>query len=167
MITLQISATFLRKHLAAPQNIICPDGTSVCDSNSTCCINVSGDYGCCAGLDAVCCADRQHCCPIGTACDVGAGTCTQVNVVCPDHSLCSLGQTCCVNASGNGYVCCPQPNGVCCSDGLHCCPQGTTCDLSINKCIQESFLTSVSVSKAAPYPGGKAYHKRNQPTAEI
>ena len=160
MITLQISATFLRKHLAAPQNIVCPDGKSECFSNSTCCLSVSGTYyNCCPELDAVCCSDRQHCCPIGTNCDVGAGRCMQVKVVCPDHTLCFLGQTCCVNASGSGYVCCPHPNGVCCSDGLHCCPQGTTCDLNINKCIQKSFLTSVSMSKAAPYPGGEAYHK--------
>lgn len=159
-----MAATFLRKHSAirAPQNIICPDGTSECDSNSTCCIDVSGGYSCCSGVRAVCCADRQHCCPLGTACDVGAGTCPQVNVVCPDYSLCPLNQTCCVNASGNGYACCPQPNAVCCSDGVHCCPTGTTCNLSINKCIQESFLTSVSTSKAAHCSGGKACHNRKE-----
>ena len=24
--------------------------------------------------------------------------------------------------------------GVCCSDGLHCCPPGTTCDLHLQRC---------------------------------
>ena len=48
------------------------------------------------------------------------------NVVCPDGSECPTGQTCCPLSSG-GYGCCPLPNAVCCSDGEHCCPQGTTC----------------------------------------
>lgn len=142
--------------IIAPQNIICPDGTSQCASNNTCCINSSGGYGCCPFPNAVCCPDRAHCCPLSntcclqpsgiytccplpnanccegnTCCALGYscnndGTCTQQYVVCPDQGLCALNNTCCMLQSG-GYGCCPLPNAVCCSDDK-CCPTGNTCN---------------------------------------
>ena len=48
------------------------------------------------------------------------------SVECSDGSACPDGSTCCELASG-GYGCCPLPNAVCCSDGVHCCPNGYTC----------------------------------------
>ena len=38
-----------------------------------------------------------------------------------------------VCASGE-YACCPLRNAVCCSDHLHCCPQGYTCDVASGTC---------------------------------
>jgi len=79
-------------------------------------------------LQAVCCSDKQHCCPSGTECDLSAGTCTQEShslpwnvvavrnvdkvssndVVCPDGQKCDDDNTCCELGSGL-YGCCPYP----------------------------------------------------------
>jgi len=80
-------------------------------------------------LQAVCCSDKEHCCPSGYTCDVSAGSCTQDahsiswnsvavrnvdkpspnDVVCPDGtSECPDGTTCCLMQSGD-YGCCPYP----------------------------------------------------------
>ncbi|CAH3127458.1 unnamed protein product [Pocillopora meandrina] len=143
------SLPILKKMLALKQesaasNIVCPDGQSQCPDGNTCCKLPSGEYGCCPLPKAVCCSDGVHCCPNGYTCDVRAGTCTQgssslplvkkmvalkqesaaSNKVCPDgQSECPEGNTCCKLTSGE-YGCCPLPNAVCCSDGVHCCPNG-------------------------------------------
>uniref|UniRef100_A0A0K2TDV2 Granulins domain-containing protein n=1 Tax=Lepeophtheirus salmonis TaxID=72036 RepID=A0A0K2TDV2_LEPSM len=56
--------------------------------------------------------------------------------VCPDHS------TCCKTSTG--YGCCPLFHGVCCRDGLHCCPSGMRCDLYSNRCLRglEPFVVT-------------------------
>jgi len=102
----------------------------------------------------VCCSDHVHCCPTGYTCDVSAGTCSKGHlvqmwekkteakqivpevrdVVCPGgDSSCPDGSTCCQLASGQ-FGCCPQPKAVCCSDHVHCCPTGYTCDVSAGTC---------------------------------
>lgn len=44
--------------------------------------------------------------------------------LCPDHKKsCRRGQTCCDDKQG-GFGCCPYENATCCTDGLHCCPEG-------------------------------------------
>ena len=48
------------------------------------------------------------------------------DVPCPDGKSCPDKDTCC--RTKNGYGCCPSPNAVCCSDMIHCCPEGTTCN---------------------------------------
>ncbi|CAL8086776.1 unnamed protein product [Orchesella dallaii] len=54
--------------------------------------------------------------------------------LCPDHKKsCRKGQTCCDDKQG-GFGCCPYENATCCTDGLHCCPQETSCDLSAGRC---------------------------------
>jgi hypothetical protein len=53
---------------------------------------------------------------------------------CPDlKSQCPAESTCCQMQSG-AYGCCPYANAVCCSDKLHCCPGGSTCDLTTGSC---------------------------------
>ena len=135
-------------------NVVCPDGQSECASGQTCCKLAKGGYGCCPKPDAVCCSDGKHCCPNGYTCDVSSDKCLQgdstvpmlkklpalsesysPNVVCPDGGQCTSSQTCCELAKG-GYGCCPKPDAVCCSDGVHCCPNGYTCDVSSDKCLQ-------------------------------
>ena len=60
--------------LGVSYSVLCPD-QSECPSSTTCC-QISSAYGCCPYPDAVCCADKIHCCPNGYKCDVQAGRCT-------------------------------------------------------------------------------------------
>ena len=141
------------------KSVTCPDG-SACPDNNTCCSLGNGSYGCCPlGIDAVCCSDHLHCCPNGYTCD--GSICQQTkpttskirslnlrqtnsnrvkSVTCPDGGACPDNNTCC--SLGNGsYGCCPLGiDAVCCSDHLHCCPNGYTCDGSI--CQQTKPTTS-------------------------
>ncbi|NWU19055.1 GRN protein, partial [Dyaphorophyia castanea] len=144
----------------APRAVPCPDGQSECPDDATCCVTGSGAWGCCPMPQASCCADKVHCCPHATVCDLTRGRCvspagdTDVplstafpawkrqppapvalrQVLCPDgRSACPDGATCC-QLSPTHYGCCPLQNAVCCSDGQHCCPQGTTCDLVHSTC---------------------------------
>jgi len=56
---------------------LCPDKDFSCDETQTCCELLDGGYGCCPlGPDAICCEDREHCCPHGTVCDIAGGACT-------------------------------------------------------------------------------------------
>ncbi|KAI6178546.1 Granulin [Aphelenchoides besseyi] len=57
----------------------------------------------------------------------------QVRESCGDGSSCPSGTTCCDIGSGQ-YGCCPIPDAVCCSDKLHCCPQGMICDTTHSMC---------------------------------
>nr|XP_022310733.1 uncharacterized protein ZC84.1-like isoform X16 [Crassostrea virginica] len=139
------------------QNVVCPDGQSQCRTGQTCCKLSSGQYGCCPLPKAVCCSDGKHCCPENTKCEVSSGKCLRgdslimdwfekmpalraQNVVCPDgQSQCKTGQTCCKLSSGQ-YGCCPLPKAVCCSDGKHCCPENTKCEVSSGKCLRGDSL---------------------------
>ena len=53
------------------------------------------------------------------------------------------GQSCCETSSGFG--CCPTENAICCGDGLHCCPQGSTCDITTATCIWPQVRASHSI----------------------
>nr|XP_021395547.2 progranulin isoform X1 [Lonchura striata domestica]XP_031362931.1 progranulin isoform X1 [Lonchura striata domestica] len=144
----------------APRAVPCPDGQSECPDDATCCVTGSGAWGCCPMPQASCCADKVHCCPHATICDLARGRCVSPagdtdiplgtafpawkrlppapvalrQVLCPDgRSACPDGATCCQLSPGQ-YGCCPLQNAVCCSDGQHCCPQGTTCDLIHSTC---------------------------------
>ncbi|XP_057682996.1 granulin b [Corythoichthys intestinalis] len=134
--------------------LVCPDGSS-CPDGSTCCKDALGRYGCCPLLRAVCCSDGLHCCPEATVCDLEHATCTnkmvtlpwkrslpatQVNdgasaVMCPDRqSECPDAATCCELPNGS-WGCCPLTKAVCCDDKLHCCPEGSVCDLVQSRCV--------------------------------
>ncbi|XP_051969744.1 granulin b [Xyrauchen texanus] len=69
--------------------------------------------------------------------------CVLLNVcsalICPDGGMCEDGNTCCQTPSG-GYGCCPLPNAECCSDHLHCCYEGTLCDLEHSKCVNKTHV---------------------------
>lgn len=58
-------------------------------------------------------------------------------LVCPDGGMCEDENTCCMNIVG-GYSCCPLPHAECCSDHLHCCFEGTVCDLVHSKCVNKT-----------------------------
>ena len=72
---------------------------------------------------------------------MSAGTCDRADtqselaevslesIKCDDGSVCPSGSTCCKLSSGD-WACCPLPHAVCCSDGVHCCPNGLLLSLS-------------------------------------
>ena len=134
---------------------------SICSCPSpyqTCCLYDDGhSHYCCAEGSANCCTKDLTCCPYGSICS-GDGLCTNItieettdltenvkyvednvnDIMCPgDQYVCPNGDTCCSNGSG-GYECCPLPNAVCCSDHLHCCPGGYTCQVSTGFCLKSS-----------------------------
>lgn len=57
--------------------VMCPDN-SECPDHYTCCLMNTGAWGCCPFLNAVCCIDRQHCCPESFACDMQKDKCISV-----------------------------------------------------------------------------------------
>ncbi|NXA57666.1 GRN protein, partial [Nothocercus julius] len=97
---------------------------------------------------AVCCKDREHCCPWGYTCNVAAQSCEKrrphqppapmplqgarsvpaAPVPCDAARACPSGQKCCAGPRGS-WGCCPFAEGSCCSDGRHCCPAGSLCAL--------------------------------------
>ncbi|XP_064477414.1 multiple epidermal growth factor-like domains protein 6 isoform X2 [Ornithodoros turicata] len=149
-------------------DVLCPDG-NVCDPGSTCCEIADGAYGCCPLLNAVCCSDKVHCCPSGYRCDTSEGRCLLKHEVrptvlqqstndvgvrvqglyveCPDHSFCGDGSTCCLSTSGR-YACCPYSNAECCSDHVHCCPEGYRCLISRGSCVRVS--TRIAANRISP-----------------
>eukprot|EP00118_Oscarella_pearsei_P005356 m.24561 g.24561 ORF g.24561 m.24561 type:complete len:964 (+) comp28643_c0_seq1:107-2998(+) len=126
----------------------CPDD-SKCPSSQTCCQLTTGRYGCCPASHAMCCKDHVHCCASGYECSNSSDNCvkhgglemsalklvskednrkqSEISVVkCSDGSLCPDSSTCCLTSDSH-YGCCAVPNATCCSDGVHCCPQGESC----------------------------------------
>ncbi|XP_074019021.1 progranulin [Numenius arquata] len=153
---------------SAPRAVPCPDGQSECPDDATCCVTATGTWGCCPMPQASCCADKVHCCPHATTCDLAHGRCLSPagdtplatkfpawkrqpspavalrQVLCPDgRSACPDGATCC-QLSSSQYGCCPLQNAVCCGDGQHCCPQGTVCDLERSTCTSARPLPALS-----------------------
>ncbi|XP_077108702.1 progranulin isoform X3 [Ranitomeya variabilis] len=141
--------------------IVCPDGKSECPSDATCCQISDQTWGCCPMPQATCCNDRLHCCPHSSVCDLEHGKCVSENgdvlllkkvparvklirakivqdVNCLDGSSCPDGTTCC-QTEDKHFGCCPFLSAVCCSDLVHCCPSGTTCDVLHKKCVNAIF----------------------------
>ncbi|XP_018092920.1 uncharacterized protein LOC443608 isoform X1 [Xenopus laevis] len=142
--------------------VVCPDGRSECPALTSCCLmSDMSSWGCCPMPEAVCCEDHVHCCPHDSQCDVTQGRCVsrqdhvpwmnklpaRVRLVgfgdeerlvpCPDGTSCPDGSTCCEKVD-HTYGCCSILSAVCCSDHLHCCPGGTTCDLVHKKCVSRN-----------------------------
>jgi hypothetical protein len=61
---------------------------------------------------------------------------------CPDESTCDAGVCC---KAAQGFSCCPFDSGVCCDDGIYCCPPGMTCSLKEGICVS-SFATTTNTS---------------------
>ncbi|XP_005164021.2 granulin a isoform X2 [Danio rerio] len=160
--------------VACNDTVACPDG-------STCCKDKDGDWGCCPLPEAVCCEDFIHCCPHGKKCNVAAGSCDDPSgsvpwvekvpvhlragqrpsgkVKCNATHGCPESSTCCKNIAGE-WGCCPFSQAVCCSDGFHCCPQGTTCDFVTLTCKSNS--TSVPMSVLIPASAKEEQRKHEE-----
>ncbi|XP_027373006.1 granulins isoform X3 [Bos indicus x Bos taurus] len=129
-----------------------------CPDDYTCCRLQSGAWGCCPFVQAVCCEDRQHCCPAGYTCNVKARSCEKEvdpvhpavrlasgppvgmgNVECGARHFCHDNQTCCPDSQG-GWACCPYRKGTCCGDKHHCCPSGFRCAARGTKCLRREAL---------------------------
>jgi hypothetical protein len=141
--------------------VICQDcSTDICPQTETCCFMGQGIFACCPYTNAVCCADERHCCPTGYTCDLQEGICvssddshddnkeevTDMTILYPIETekddacaptSCPTNETCC--PIGIETACCPFPSAVCCSDQLHCCPSGHTCDIEHGQCNPTSF----------------------------
>ncbi|XP_047213527.1 progranulin-like [Girardinichthys multiradiatus] len=137
-----------------------------CPKHTSCCRLFTGEWGCCPLQNAVCCSDKEHCCPQGYTCNVFSKTCQKVimlqletlpltpvylpeyhlqltplkprEIQCDDQTSCQDSETCC-RTSPTTWGCCPSPHAVCCSDMKHCCPTGYTCGEG-GSCIQNSGL---------------------------
>ncbi|CAH8636144.1 unnamed protein product [Schistosoma haematobium] len=164
---------------------LCPDAKPRCSDEQTCCKLKTGEWGCCPVKNAVCCSDGEHCCPDGYVCDLSVGECinrskpsnelkkflpninlsslpTKIgyNNRCPNSDVyCEDNSTCCEHDKEWG--CCLFSNAVCCSDGIHCCPANTICDLKAEMCIGESgdILTKLQL-KSKPKFNSFKYNSR-------
>lgn len=132
---------------------VCPDGTSECVNESTCCRMGDGSYSCCPLVEAVCCDKGVYCCPKDHTCNGTLCVNTKKNTTvpytavkfsktrdlteetCPDKNKCSTG-TCCQQTSGS-WGCCKFENAVCCADKLSCCPEEFDCDSISHTCIRK------------------------------
>ncbi|XP_054449184.1 progranulin [Pteronotus mesoamericanus] len=146
-----------RTSLSQPRDMGCDQHTS-CPVGQTCCPSLSGSWACCQLPHAVCCEDRQHCCPAGYTCNVKARTCEKEvdsahhaahltlsptvgagDVLCGKGHFCHNNQTCCRDSRG-GWACCPYLLGTCCADQRHCCPTGFRCSAKGTKCLRRETL---------------------------
>ncbi|XP_068610498.1 LOW QUALITY PROTEIN: granulin b [Brachionichthys hirsutus] len=161
--------------------LVCPDG-GMCEDRSTCCKNTVGEFGCCPLPNAECCSDHLHCCYEGTVCDLVHYECLNQTVslpwrrrlptkqsqliphskesvkavLCPDQeSECPDETTCCQLPDGS-WGCCPLPKGICCEDKLHCCPEGSKCDISHSKCVSPSLQSIPMLEKLPPRRRGNS-----------
>uniref|UniRef100_A0A3P8QV81 Granulins domain-containing protein n=1 Tax=Astatotilapia calliptera TaxID=8154 RepID=A0A3P8QV81_ASTCA len=150
---------------AEPYSVQC-EGASQCPEQTSCCKLFTGEWGCCPLKNAVCCPDKEHCCPQGYTCDILSRSCQKLimmqlervpltpvyllepqpqlsptkhkDIKCDKQTNCGHDETCC-RTSATSWGCCPSSNAVCCSNMKHCCPTGYTCTEE-NSCIQNSKL---------------------------
>ena len=149
-------------------DVQCNDG-SKCPNGMTCCSIGNDKFGCCPFEDALCCSDMAHCCPKGTVCNIDRGTCdpssseevvsnlyriqtmesssNTTNNICDEAMECRSDQTCCRLTDGS-YGCCLFQNAVCCSDHVHCCPNGMWCDHKTKTC--KNPIESVPMARKLP-----------------
>ncbi|XP_008414664.1 granulin a isoform X2 [Poecilia reticulata] len=146
-------------------NVQCDDDHQ-CPERTSCCKLFTGEWGCCPLQNAVCCSDKEHCCPEGYTCDVVSNSCQKLILLqleklplipvflpeyrlelaplkprvvqCDEQKSCPDDNTCC-RTSATTWGCCPAPHAVCCSDMKHCCPAGYTCT-DEGSCVQNAGL---------------------------
>ncbi|XP_013865749.1 granulin a [Austrofundulus limnaeus] len=138
----RVSKSFrmIKSYEGEDEDNVCPD-QSRCLAEFSCMKALKG-FGCCPLAKGVSCSDGKHCCPEDHQCSFDGRSCIKKEIVttvlCNDGvSECPNGATCCESSEGT-WGCCPIPKAVCCVDKLHCCSEGTTCDVKHMKCISAS-----------------------------
>ena len=146
----------------------CPDN-SCCGAGETCCQQADGSYGCCPFDEGSCCTDQKHCCPTGYTCNLNDMSCTRGGVsialaryakvsqglcdsgsrACRDGSCCGRDGTCCQLFDGL-QGCAPFTDAMCCSDGIHACPGGSTCDTKNGVCVDSASGLIFGIAKLVP-----------------
>ena len=126
--------------MEVPEGVIkCPDG-GYCQDANTCCLLESGRYGCCPHVHAICCSDKEHCCPENYVCQPTTNTCKKGSSVVPmlkklpsfslpqDAALTWKEEPQLISTSQN-VICpdqrseCPKDNTCCLTAGTYrCCP---------------------------------------------
>ncbi|KAM8844812.1 granulin a [Spinachia spinachia] len=162
----------------------CPDGGR-CEAGHTCCNDPANGYECCPLDQAECCGDHVHCCPAGTLCHAPTSSCLNTtgsvpwverspaeqpglskafrmikstageedDNICPDQSRCPA-EFSCLRALTK-FGCCPLAQGVPCSDGKHCCPEGHECSADCRSCIKpETVITVLCKDGKSECPDG-------------
>uniref|UniRef100_A0A3Q3B3Y5 Granulins domain-containing protein n=1 Tax=Kryptolebias marmoratus TaxID=37003 RepID=A0A3Q3B3Y5_KRYMA len=96
------------------------DQQTACPGGTTCCRREAGLWGCCPLPQAVCCSDREHCCPRGYRCNVAQQTCDRpgdtsgepvgVRIPCDARTSCPKDTTCCFMEKSHRWGCCPVPD---------------------------------------------------------
>ncbi|XP_034716514.1 granulin b isoform X5 [Etheostoma cragini] len=155
------------------------DKQTMCPGGTTCCNKGLGQWACCPLPQAVCCNDRDHCCPEGYKCNVAEQACDKpgdlsrpwlqkipalqkepgptlpARNMCDAQTSCPKDTTCCFMEKSHKWGCCPLPNAVCCSDGNHCCPDGHTCEAHRSSCSKGPHVVIPWFSKlsAVTEPG--------------
>lgn len=75
---------------------------------------------------------------------------SKANALCPDQSSsCPYGSTCCKRDDGR-YGCCSYADATCCSDNLHCCPNGYQCDTRKETCVKAINNDTLPWAKKLP-----------------
>uniref|UniRef100_A0A8B9UA63 Granulin precursor n=1 Tax=Anas zonorhyncha TaxID=75864 RepID=A0A8B9UA63_9AVES len=140
-VTLRLALALALAGVAAVSTLRCPDGTSECPSNATCCVTPDGSWGCCPMPQVRSRARGGHRPRAGTPHLLSPVTCGDMElggwltvtpcppaaplrqVTCPDgRSACPDGATCCQLPSAQ-YGCCPLQN-VSASPCPHAAPRG-------------------------------------------
>uniref|UniRef100_A0A1I7Y2R3 Granulin n=2 Tax=Steinernema glaseri TaxID=37863 RepID=A0A1I7Y2R3_9BILA len=170
-------------------DVACDEGKHFCAATDRCTSQEDGGFGCCP-LKFHSCGDEVHCCQEGAMCNEvnfncvlpggeirpminktpakkavpkdGLGLRRSLKVVkCSDgKSQCPDQTTCCEIEPGK-FGCCPVPNAVCCSDRLHCCPQGTHCHISERRC--ENHESDISIKWMKKFPSTPLVQKDQHP----
>ncbi|XP_072224916.1 granulin a isoform X2 [Leuresthes tenuis] len=138
--TVSKSFRMIKTYMGEDDDNICPD-LSRCPAEFSC-LKALTKFGCCPLAKGVSCSDGKHCCPEGHQCSIDSRSCIKkelvTTVLCNDGvSECPDDTTCCETLEGK-WGCCPMPKAVCCNDKLHCCHEGTTCDIGHMKCVSPS-----------------------------
>jgi len=75
-------------------------------------------------------------------------------IQCSDEkSFCPEDTTCC-ELTNSSYGCCPYRQASCCSDKIHCCGEGYSCDESDSRCIRHLSLIPLSIFEEQICPDG-------------
>lgn len=112
---------------------------------NTCCPVNEYTIGCCPQSNAVCCSDKEHCCPKGLTCNLNIGSCTSPDATqdkmsyrddpkCPPHT------TYCATGEPGLHSCCPTSGHTCHAAG--CVPDATKplLPLDIYRVCPDGFL---------------------------